>query len=309
MGNLLLQPTTRLVGLGLIIFHATFSTFHAKPAVTFTSPCSCDGNHGVSRWAAKTDTALPPANSSNIKQITPADMFAWQGIGGGVTQRSRRLIAEENWFSVTGRVEKVRIEDDGDVHIELKNADGRLGGVVVELPLGETWCAMRKMVFSWTDARFPLSPGREDKFTMLQHPVVTVVGKAFYDIDHSRNDTRSNRRKYDPSLAVWEIHPIIRLAVGSTAPKPSSITAAPTPPISEPAPANVASPPATIPQPTAAPEQFVTITKPVTIQIPHGSTVLQPGTKLPVLSRDSQSVDVRYMDARYAIPVSSTDLR
>ena len=201
----------RLVGLGLIIFFATFSTTQAKPVVTFTSPCSCEGNHGVSRWAAKTDTALPPANSSNIKQTTPADMFVWQGIGGGVTQRSRRLIAEENWFSVTGRVEKVRIEDDGDVHIELRNADGRPGGIVVELPLGETWCAMRKMVFSWTDVRFPVSPGRDDKFALLQHPVVTVVGKAFYDIDHSGNDTRSNRRNYDPSLAVWEIHPIMRL--------------------------------------------------------------------------------------------------
>jgi len=58
-------------------------------------------------------------------------MFTWQGIGGGVTQRSRRLIAEENWFSVTGRVEKVRIEDDGDVHIELRNTDARPGGIVV----------------------------------------------------------------------------------------------------------------------------------------------------------------------------------
>lgn len=315
MGNLLLRSTLRLVGLGLIIFFATFSTTQAKPVVTFTSPCSCEGNHGVSRWAAKTDTALPPANSSNIKQTTPANMFVWQGIGGGVTQRSRRLIAEENWFSVTGRVEKVRIEDDGDVHIELRNADGRPGGIVVELPLGETWCAMRKMVFSWTDVRFPVSPGRDDKFALLQHPVVTVVGKAFYDIDHSRNDTRSNRRNYDPSLAVWEIHPIMRLAIGSAAPGPTSVSAAaPTPVISAPTPEIAAPPPVPSPplvafSPAAASEPFVTITKPVTVQIPHGTTVLQPGTRLPVLSRDSQSVDVRYLDARYAIPISATDLR
>jgi hypothetical protein len=308
MEKLLLRSTTRLVGLGLIIFFATFAAIQAKPVVTFTSPCSCEGNHGVSRWAAKTDTALPPANN-NIKQITPADMFIWQGVGGGVTQRSRRLIAEENWFSIRGRVEKVRIEDDGDVHIELRNADGRPGGIVVELPLGETWCAMRKMVFSWTDAQFPVSPGREDKFALLQHPVVTVVGKAFYDIDHSGGNTRGNRRKYDPSLAVWEIHPIMKLAAGTAAQEAPAVPSAPTVQFSSPTPASVASPPAPISQPTTTTEQFVTITKPVTVQIPHGTTVLQPGMRLPVLSRDPQSVDVRYLDARYSIPISSTNLR
>lgn len=262
----------------------------------------------MSRWAAKTDTALPPANGSDIRQITPADMFVWQGIGGGVRQTSRRLIAEEKWFSVTGRVEKVRIEDDGDVHIELKNADGRPGGIVVELPLGETWCAMRKMVFSWTDAHFPISPGRADKFALVQHPAVTVVGKAFYDIDHSRNDTRSNRRNYDPSLAVWEIHPVMKLTSGTAAQEALAVPSAPTVQFASPTPARVAPPPVTIPQPTAPLEEFVTITKPVTIQIPRGTTVLQPGMRLPILSRDSQSVDVRYLDARYAIPISSTNL-
>ncbi len=309
MGNSLLQPVTLFIGLGVIVFQGTPSTTHAKPVVTFTSPCTCEGNHGVSRWAAKTDLAEPPPGNVNVKSITPAQMSAWQGIGGGVTQRSRRLIAEENWFSVTGRVETVRIEDDGDLHIVLENANGQPGGVVVELPLGPRWCEMRKTVFSWTNARFPISPGREDKFALVQHPIVTVIGKAFYDIDHSGNDTRSNRRNYDPSLAVWEIHPVMRLAIGTATPPASVAAAASTPPISESTPANVIPPPVTIPQATAASEQFVTITKPVTIQIQYGTTVLQPGTKLPVLSRDSQSVDVRYLNARYAIPVSSTDLR
>jgi hypothetical protein len=309
MGNVLLRATTRLVGMALIVSQTAFAAGRAKPVVTYTSPCTCEGNHGVSRWAAKTDLAEPPGGSANIKSIAPSQMSAWQGIGGGVTQRSRRLIAEENWFSVTGRVETVRIEDDGDLHIVLRNADAQHGGIVVELPLGPRWCEMRKTVFSWTDAHFPVSPGKSDKFALAQHPIVTVLGKAFYDIDHSGNDTRSNRRNYDPSLAVWEIHPVMRLAVGNAAPPASVTAAAPTPPISESTPASVAPPPATIPQPTAAPEQFVTITQPVTVEIPHGTTVLQPGIRLPILSRDSQSVDVRYLDARYAIPISSTNLK
>jgi len=167
---------------------------------------------------------------------------------------------------------------------------------------------MRKMVFSWTDARFPVSPGRADKFALLQHPIVTVVGKAFTTSITRANDTRSNRRNYDPSLAVWEIHPVMKLATGNSAAAAASIVAAPAPQVSAPTTPEVAAPPP-VPSPplvtfsptAAASEQFVTITKPVTVQIPHGTTVLQPGMRLPVLSRDSQSVDVRYLDARYAI--------
>jgi hypothetical protein len=63
------------------------------------------------------------------------------------------------------------------------------------------------------------------------------------------------------------------------------------------------------PVPTATPEEFVTITRPVTIQIPYGQTVLPPGMKLPVVSRDASTIRVRYMNAIYAIPVSATELR
>ena len=70
-----------------------------------------------------------------------------------------------------------------------------------------------------------------------------------------------------------------------------------------------APPPSVTPLPTATPQEFVTITQPVTIQIPYGTTVLQPGTKLPVISRDAQTVRVRYMNEIYTIPVSSTDGR
>jgi hypothetical protein len=47
----------------------------------------------------------------------------------------------------------------------------------------------------------------------------------------------------------------------------------------------------------------------VTIQIPYGTTVLQPGLRLPVISRDAQTVRVRYMNEVFAIPVASTHLR
>jgi len=270
-------------------------TAQAKPAVTFTSPCECIGNHGVSRWSAKIDMQEPPTNSAEIKPITPAQIKSWQGPGGKIDQRSKRIAAENQWYAVTGRVEKVKVEDDGDVHIDLKDVGGD-AGMVVELPLGPRWCELRKMVFSWTNATFPLT----GKFKLVQHPIVTVTGKALYDIDHSGKDTQTNRRNYDESLAVWEIHPVMKIVIGAA--NSGSVPVAPTP-------LTIFSPATTpIPQATGAFEQFVTLTKTITIQVPYGTTLLQAGTRLPVLSRDSQTVDVRYMDARYTIPVSSTDL-
>jgi endonuclease/exonuclease/phosphatase family metal-dependent hydrolase len=67
---------------------------------------------------------------------------------------------------------------------------------------------------------------------------------------------------------------------------------------------------ATPPPPVSAPApQFVTLTQPVRIKIPYGETILPRGLKLPVISRNAQSVTVKYLDETPAIPVSATDLQ
>jgi hypothetical protein len=42
-------------------------------------------------------------------------------------------------------------------------------------------------------------------------PIITVVGKAFFDVGHSLKDQSKNRRKNPPGYAPWEIHPVIFL--------------------------------------------------------------------------------------------------
>jgi hypothetical protein len=59
--------------------------------------------------------------------------------------------------------------------------------------------------------------------------------------------------------------------------------------------------------PSYAP-QFVTLTQPVKVKVPYGETTLPRGLKLPVLSRDAQTVTVRYLDSTYPIPLAATDL-
>jgi hypothetical protein len=281
----------------LILISGVVSGRHNEP-VEFTSVCDCTGNHGVSRWTAKTDSAAAPASTVAIQSIAPADIFAWSGIRGNVGRSSARTPAEEKWYAVKGRVEAIKVEDDGDLHIVLGDASGREGRMVVEVPLGESWCEIRKLVFSWTDARFPLI-ARKDRFHTTQHPIVTAVGKAFYDVDHSGRDNTSNRRDYDSSIAVWEIHPVMQLAVDSGTLLAKATTTS-----------TAQSVAAASPLPTVAVQQeFVTITKPVTIQIPYGTTTLPRGMKLLVVSRDANNVRVRYLDGTYAIPVLVTDAR
>jgi hypothetical protein len=43
-------------------------------------------------------------------------------------------------------------------------------------------------------------------------PVITVVGKAFWDIGHAPKD-QSNRRTHQTGYPAWEIHPVMALHV------------------------------------------------------------------------------------------------
>ena len=66
----------------------------------------------------------------------------------------------------------------------------------------------------WTPTRFPFHAGSAKKLTFGQSPIITVIGKAFWDVGHAPKE-QSNRRKYMPDYAVWEIHPVMKLDVKS----------------------------------------------------------------------------------------------
>jgi hypothetical protein len=55
-------------------------------------------------------------------------------------------------------------------------------------------------------------PAEARRLSIDQTPVVTMIGKAFWDIGHAPKDG-SNRRKRLPDYAVWEIHPAMKLTV------------------------------------------------------------------------------------------------
>jgi hypothetical protein len=183
------------------------------PPVTVVSPCECRDNHGKGRWAVKNDPSTPPTDASAIQSVTPSDMYGWPGINAQLTWQSERTGLEQKWFALTGRVIAVKVEADGDLHLALQYATGNKAGIVVcEVPAKPQWCQVLQTVFGWTRTRFPLHIQSARKLTINETPVVTVIGKAFWDIGHAPKDG-SNRRKRLPDYGVWEIHPVMKLQV------------------------------------------------------------------------------------------------
>ena len=188
-------------------------TAAAAPLVTYESPCECRDYHGKGRLTEKNDATLPPADPNAIQAVTPSDIFSWQGPTEPLKPSSPRIAAEQKWYAVTGRVVELRAEADGDLHIALQDATGdKPGMVVVEIPAKPQWCELRQIVFGWTQVQFPFRVRSGRKLKLTQPPVITVIGKAFFDIGHAPAD-QSNRRSHHPGYAAWEIHPVMKIAV------------------------------------------------------------------------------------------------
>ena len=192
---------------------ALLCTAATQPPITFDSPCSCHDNHGKARVSMKNDPSPPPTDASAIQAVTPSDMFSWPGPVARLTPQSKRTGLEEKWFALTGRVVGIKSETDGDLHIALAGATGDKPGIVVcEVPAKPQWCEIRNTVFSWTRTKFPFHTSSAKKLNVSDPPIITVTGRAFFDIGHALKD-QSNRRSHLPGYAAWEIHPVMTLHV------------------------------------------------------------------------------------------------
>ena len=106
-----------------------------------------------------------PLDRSTIQSVTPSQIYEWEGPGLNVPltpQTDTRIAAEEKWYNLTGRLDSVKVEEDGDITLVLKDAEGKKAGSVnAEIPVGPTWCELRQTVFGWTTQSFlSVSRGR-----------------------------------------------------------------------------------------------------------------------------------------------------
>jgi hypothetical protein len=188
----------------------------AAPEVIFVSPCKCQGFHGKNRWVTKTDLSPVPSDKSAIQSVTPSQIYGWEGRGPNVLltgTTEERMPSEQKWYNLTGRVVDLKVEAHGDIHIALEDASGNaVGTVSAEIPVGPKWCEIRQTVFGWTTQSFPFTLKTAKKLKLREPHVITVTGKAFYDVAHAPAD-HSNRRSKPEGYAVWEIHAVMALRV------------------------------------------------------------------------------------------------
>ncbi|HEY4282693.1 MAG TPA: hypothetical protein VGM62_06465 [Chthoniobacterales bacterium] len=179
------------------------------------------------------------------------------------------------------------------------------------------------------------------------HPArkIRLIGYRLWDDEHNGSAdvgtavSRINPNKFHNPWrqTAWELHPVVKI-IPIESPLPAknqpSISASPAPsteatpsatpamaPTSSPAPTTseaplpaleaTASPPPAVSTPPVTPAlpETVTIVTPVKIKILYGETVLPRGAKLPLVSREGESVKVRYLGETYSIPSGSTDVK
>ena len=63
-----------------------------------------------------------------------------------------------------------------------------------------------------TSVQYHFATSSAKKLNVTDPPIITVIGKAYFDVGHVPKD-QSNRRKYLPDYAAWEIHPVMALHV------------------------------------------------------------------------------------------------
>jgi hypothetical protein len=133
---------------------------------------------------------VPPDTIPAANKVKPSDIGKWPAPRGVITRTTPRSGREKEWFEVTGKVTLVKAEDDGDLHIQLVDADGSSNvNVVVEVPVKQLvgvspWDDIRKTVFGWTKTKFPFTIRGSKKLTLSKTPVIRVEGKAFFDAIH-----------------------------------------------------------------------------------------------------------------------------
>jgi hypothetical protein len=214
----------RMLGLGCLLlalgaFASSGQNKTPDPVVEFTTACSCVLCHGSHRWSVKTEVARPPVTIPPSHQLTPSSFRMWKGPGGKIPKDAPRTGKEREWFSLTGEIHWAKIEDDGDIHLQLadRGADAGAKTASVEIPNGQPWCAMREQIFALTGAAFPIRFSSHEDLPLKARAVITVVGKAFYDAENDGGDSFSNDRDgADKSrTTVWEIHPVMKTTIGS----------------------------------------------------------------------------------------------
>lgn len=123
------------------------------------------------------------------------------------------------------------------------------------------------------------------------------------DVGTTIESVGANKYHHPWRQVAWEIHPVLKIeradATGNFSSTPSSSPAAESPAATAAPVEGGALPPTPTatpsPTPPPTPTQMVTIQIPLRIPTPQGEAVIPRGARLPIVTRDAQTVTVQYM--------------
>jgi hypothetical protein len=162
---------------------------------------------GTERWSVKT---LTDPDTSSISWTASTSSVREQVTLSKVTphQDDPRLPSERILYEITGLVTKYKLEDDGDIHIVLKDNETD-STIVIEMPNPDCPSLQgTSFVTKYRDERdwFVTHIGNPtSSFKTLPTPKqVTITGVGFYDFLHGQTGMAKNGREIHPVLSITD---------------------------------------------------------------------------------------------------------
>jgi hypothetical protein len=151
---------------------------------------------GTARWAVKTgsDDDIAAVGTQPIP-VTVAELAAIPRPAVRFPNAKRVAPYELRIFVVQARVARIRVEDDSDIHLLLRDLKLPNVTVMAEIPSGSC-TTNRQFAERFEDARQALRG-------LPRNGMVEIAGIGFFDSFHRRSRTRNG----------FEIHPVLSLRV------------------------------------------------------------------------------------------------
>jgi hypothetical protein len=125
---------------------------------------------------------LPTVRQINATLVLTFDITEIISVGEGDWKRASTI----PFLSAARSISSSLSFAPASIHIALQDANGdSVGTVSAEIPVGPKWCEIRQIVFGWTSQKFPFDVKTAHTLKIREPRVITVTGKAFYDIGHA----------------------------------------------------------------------------------------------------------------------------
>jgi len=210
--------------------HAATATAPAVDAGPTEAPGDLPGTGGehcgTERWAVKTlsDSAAARVNFSPVS-ATVTDLRALPA-PGALPPASRIAPTELTTFSVTATVVEFKVEDDRDIHLVIADPNDAAATMIVEFPdavdcSGAVSSAHRANMEAARQRLINLfGQPSSSRFTSITG-TITLAGVGFFDFKHGQTGVAPN---------AIELHPVLSVASGTSAPPPDTSAPPPLPP-------------------------------------------------------------------------------